>query len=426
MRTHLLFLRAVPAIVIATALLAAPAGANHRNYDAFNHEVINPVPYQGGVQRTFEVAPIDTTSYTYDDGVSEPAACSDNFGKTAWVRFNSAVAGRLDVQAVANFNVILYAHELKPSAIGTANPSFTDIQDLLVAPPGQAPRSGSCNAASSGNTETLDFLRVNPNLPVWVQVGGFCSLAGNPCTNRDTTPPTQSGIISTLRLIFTPDDADNDDVADTLDLCKGLAGDAPNGCLRDDDGDRVPDRSDACKGITGDLPNGCLRDTDRDQVPDKSESDACRRRPGERADGCPRALEATFRLCFNNLRSYSLILKRRPKECGRRGKSGFLLRVSPKLAGTKIKFRCRPVRKCPVDDVGGRALNARALRVLRSQLVNERFRRGARLEFFITRENTWGAYRRWQVRGGRKPPRLTSACLDSMSGVRRPLADCSL
>jgi OOP family OmpA-OmpF porin len=81
-----------------------------------------------------------------------------------------------------------------------------------------------------------------------------------------------------------PPDADNDQILDDKDLCKDVAGPAPDGCP-DSDGDGLFDNKDACPNEVGSAPCGCpLRDKDKDLVID--ELDKCPDVPGP-VGGCP-------------------------------------------------------------------------------------------------------------------------------------------
>lgn len=81
-----------------------------------------------------------------------------------------------------------------------------------------------------------------------------------------------------------PPDADNDQILDDKDLCKDVAGPAPDGCP-DSDGDGLFDNKDACPSEVGSSPCGCPpRDKDKDLVID--ELDKCPDVPGP-VGGCP-------------------------------------------------------------------------------------------------------------------------------------------
>jgi OOP family OmpA-OmpF porin len=81
-----------------------------------------------------------------------------------------------------------------------------------------------------------------------------------------------------------PPDADNDQILDDKDLCKDVAGPAPDGCP-DSDGDGLFDNKDACPSEVGSAPCGCPpRDKDKDLVID--ELDKCPDVPGP-VEGCP-------------------------------------------------------------------------------------------------------------------------------------------
>jgi hypothetical protein len=269
--------------VAAVLALLAPAAARAQ-YDAFDTQTLNAdgggneVPYAGGAPLARAV-PFNNSLYTTQaveggDGQGNSTGCvagpNDVFwgAKTGWVRFVPAAAGTLQVTATSAHDVILWAWRgpNRPRSLGLT--AFTELQNL------------TCNNAVQGSGgETIGNLRLEPNVPVHVEVASLCARGAPPYTA--SCPPAQAELAAggdiTLAFNFVPDNADGDAVPDTLDACPGTAGTLANGCPApppppppppppDSDGDGVPDASDNCPATRGSGADGCPVDGDGDGV----------------------------------------------------------------------------------------------------------------------------------------------------------------
>src|SRR4051794_13407665 len=111
-------------VMIAVALLAPASAVANADYDLIGKETFNDVnamgqevPYSSSSARQFDVS-FDTSAYGIESGESvdgnSPNGCSKNpaahySGRSGWVRFNPAVAGKIEVRAhTPTYDSIVY------------------------------------------------------------------------------------------------------------------------------------------------------------------------------------------------------------------------------------------------------------------------------------------------------------------------------
>ena len=268
-------IRAVPIAALAALALAPGAAAS---YDNLPGEALGgDVPYSSATPFDATTPVFDTDVFTEQEPeINSPPVylgCGAWGAKTAWVRFTTAVAGNLKVNVtrttpVAPSDDIFYA----TYTASTTTPAFGDLAN-----------THGCNDGLHGGHEGyVHGHEIAANRVVFVQALVQCldSPVTPWCTEeqREAAP----GGPTTVRLRFTPANADGDSVPDTLDRCVGTAGPAQFAGCPDGDGDGVADLDDACAAAAGAF-RGC-GDGDGDGVGDLD--DVCPAVFGRASDGC--------------------------------------------------------------------------------------------------------------------------------------------
>ncbi len=364
-------------------------------------------------------------------------------GRSGWVRFDSAVSGRLRVDiTTGGYDPIVVIWNAPSAPLGTT--SFANMANQ------------DCNAVRTDAGESIFNLEVQANRAVHVETLGFCGRAsywtsapgctdgapfddldgkspGGPtsvalsfqCDNVDadavcdsldacpSVPGAQSGCPDRDRdgvldgadrcpdLAGTdsgcPADQDGDGVANAVDQCATQQGYAPSGCP-DGDGDGVFHPADKCPTVKGIAPDGCA-DGDGDGRSDPT--DACPMEFGASSTGCVVPLGANIRWDFMR-RSYRL--KR--------------LQVTT-VAGAKIEVRCTARRKaaCPF---GKRTFTAGAKPKDVKSLFRGRSLRGRALtlSFRVTKRGYLGTYKRYTY-DGVTSPRTLDRCISSAGKLQK-------
>jgi hypothetical protein len=255
-------------LAACAALSAAGPSAASASYDFFDDETLNDVnvfgqeiPYESGAPRVF-TASFDTSDFTLEAGEDDDSPDSYNTcvkppvnpftwgGRTAWARFDPGVAGELHAVAeTPGYDSIIWIREARQAPWGAT--TFTDLS-------GRAPAGCGDSNLAAGNEEV--FSSANAANAYYIQVGGKCP--GDRTTCHDPSVP---GGPTTIRVTFTPSDADGDGIPDTKDLClggeRGLV--TPDGCPdTDQDGIRDSEEGPDCvgqKGVPAPMPwNGCF------------------------------------------------------------------------------------------------------------------------------------------------------------------------
>lgn len=181
-------------------------------------------PFTGGE------LPYDSSAFTVEAGEITDCPPGTTGGKSGWTRYDASVDGVLTIGVTADYDVILHTYTAT-----TADP----------AAPG-AFLDGGCadDDHSAGGTESRT-LHIAAGRSVFVQTLGVAGAGG----------------VTTVRLQFVADDADQDRVPNTLDACPATAGLQANGCPGapppDTDQDGIADGKDLCETLSGDLANGC-------------------------------------------------------------------------------------------------------------------------------------------------------------------------
>jgi hypothetical protein len=254
--------------------IAFPACAA-ANFDVFDSETMNDVsalgqeiPYTGGAPRVYTLT-FDTAGFGLDPGENGASpnydGCLDTpvvfAGKTAWVRFNPGVDGTIHVLAnTPGYDSIVWIKEAREASWKT-----TILSDLL----GHDANCSDLNDGVGSDETILPYPGGSATLArkefvYFVQVGGKCSGGPETCTNESLPPPP--GGLTTIRLTFTPIDADSDGIADSLDNCNpgGRAGFVTTDGCPDEDLDAINDKTEGpgCvgqKGVAAAAPyNGCF------------------------------------------------------------------------------------------------------------------------------------------------------------------------
>jgi hypothetical protein len=270
--------------LMIACLVAPPAALGQQSLDPFDSYTLNPEqvngddePYAPASPIVRETPEVDTSEYVTQAAESgntnNRSGCPiENgayswMGRTAWVRFLPGVAGTLTIRADADYDAIIAAWEGPPSG------GFTDYDEL---------RSLGCtDAVRTAGDEELVGVRVTPNLPVHIQIGAICARKPPPARSGCPDPDVAQGGRLLVRVVFSPDNRDRDEVPDTLDSCPDAPGPSTDsGCPppaaqptasgnppaaspdadADADADGVPDDRDACPAVVGSAAppeNGC-------------------------------------------------------------------------------------------------------------------------------------------------------------------------
>ena len=250
-----------PATSTAAPTTPTVTGSDFNTFNAVTFNAVDAagveVPYVGG-QQTFEVA-FDTSGYTIQPGES---GSSPNYngcigsptvyaGRTAWVRFTPGVSGKLFAQAItSSYNSVLIVHRGARTALGGTD-QFSILQGSLDCSNANEPQAGN---------EGIGNVVLDTSHTYWLQVGGRC--ASTPATCDETMYDVPGGP-TILRMTFVPDDRDGDGVANTVDVCPDVVGQATAQGCPDGDGDGIRDDNgaDSCPTLPG-VPaaapyNGC-------------------------------------------------------------------------------------------------------------------------------------------------------------------------
>lgn len=264
---------AVPlAILMASMLLSAPAAHAQSNadYDSRNGVTLGDAPYRSAADlvasRTY-----DTTAFgeseEYGFSPNGFAACDAKGARTAWVRFNTAVAGRLFVSidsAARPYDVFTMLY----TAPNTITPGSASIGDL---------HQVDCyNGVHGGPNESYTFGNAIPaGSVVYIQTLSVCADRSDaqPCDANERA--AAAGGPTTLNVRFDPDDSpDEDGVPNPLDVCPntpGVVDGSPADGCPDADMDGVTEPGDACPGVTGHDGHGCRKpDEDGDGYVDRA------------------------------------------------------------------------------------------------------------------------------------------------------------
>jgi Putative metal-binding motif len=229
-------------VLVAASCLAPSIAA--ASFDFLPGETLGDTPYRSAA--LFDAtAEFNSEHFTEEQPeLTSPGvflACGGRGAKTGWVRFATAVAGKLRVGATTTGpDDIFYTVYAAP----TTTPSFGDLHQI------------ACQDGLDGQVEEYSFGHEVPaNTVAFVQVLVQCQPIEPACEKpeRDAAVGGQT----TVRLRFTPFNADGDSLPDSIDGCPAVAGEF-RGCP-DADRDGVGDADDACPAAYGRAPNGCRR-----------------------------------------------------------------------------------------------------------------------------------------------------------------------
>ena len=233
----------------------APVGADAANsdYDNLNGVTLGDTPYTSVMPFVAPVQSFDNSTFgadqEYNTGAPTYGACQAWGWRSAWVRFATAVKGRVFV-----------------TVDSSAPPGYDVFYSVFTAPTSIPPGSASMSPAEPGGVPERQFRDAERGLhlrprdrgePDHLRPGHVRVREPHPSARvrRRREGGGAPGGPTSLSVRFTPYNGDNDGVADTLDECPGTPG-AVRGCP-DGDGDGVPDPADACPGTKGSRADGC-------------------------------------------------------------------------------------------------------------------------------------------------------------------------
>jgi hypothetical protein len=387
-------------LLVVLLALTVPAVARAEvpdSPDVFNLSTLNALDVQGNevaFTTPQQLAPsYNSSAYEYDPSFSSSErarmGCANgpsfSFGShTAWERFVVGAAGTLKFSASSSYDVMLFAFRTN---LPRGTKGFG--QDVLVSLDCQDERHGT------GDELPLAPFRVAPGQVILLATASYCA------TNPAVCPGAENGGATTLSVTYTPDDADGDGTADTLDACPTVP--APGGCPAsggvpnpDADGDGVFGDRDKCPTVKGTEDDGCL-DSDHDAVSDFA--DRCPQTAGNGRDGCPQPLKATFPNEWVNFASFSRVQKLQVK--------------APK--GSTVRWRCSG-RGCRRKRA---TMHPKHPAESLKRYLKRTLPRGTTIEVRVSAPLTLGTYVRFQVRGGRANPRRTDRCIAATGRLTR-------
>ena len=244
------------ALGLALAMIAVPAaqGANE-DYNHLNGVTLGDTPWTAASDFTqtfsFDNAAFDAEP-EYSASAPQFAGCGGWGARSGWVRFATAVEGRLFVAVETGYDVF-YSVYTAPTSI----PPGTATLGQLTAVDCQNAVSGA------GNENYIHGYAIPRDRVAYLQVLSVCAARTELPACSEQERAAAPGGPTTVSFRFDPRDDDQDNTADTLDACPAQAG--PAGGCPDQDGDGVGDPSDACPTVKGSGQDGCrIPDEDKD------------------------------------------------------------------------------------------------------------------------------------------------------------------
>ncbi len=458
--------RALRPLVVALALVIAlgTGSAAAAGFDDLTGQTLGDTPWRTAAPFDGSVA-YDATAFTITSDEETNAAavlgCGAWGSKTGWVRFATAVKGRVRVSVESGYDVIYHLFTV-PLAVAPGAATVGDLRDL------------DCqDARTTGGEDYVFGYAIPAGQTVYVQTAAKCAAGGPPYPCNPAQQAAAPAGPTAVRLRFTPDDTDADTVPDTLDGCPTVAG--PVGGCPDRDGDGVADGADACPDIRGRGADGCrLPDEDGDgfrvdgaslstrdcndddaainpgrpeilgnDVDENCDTFAAFDRDGDLYVDAPAGPDcdptrgtvnpgrreipgnALDEDCVGGPAPYPRVLSRVAPLLGLYG-DGVIrplgLSVLDVVAGMRIEVSCRG-RGCPFSvQVTRVARTAAKVKVAKALARATKLAVGARLTVRITRPGHVGRLVRYTIRSRRRKPSTTTGCLaaGSTTTILRP------
>lgn len=427
-------------VVFVMVVLAAPSAASARpTFNLLNGETLGDTPYRSAA--LFDARTVEFNTSAFDEESAEDflpgkfLSCGSYGSKTAWVRFVTDVAGRLEVVVDSSLpgpggHDVMYFVWSAPTTIpvGTA----THNQLTSVAPDCEDIRVDQPDELGTGGGD------VPARQTIYVEVASVCNprVMGATTYQCDNNEQMMApGGNTTVRIRFKPFDTDTDQVADSIDNCPAAnpdqlntdGDDLGNACDNDDDNDFDLDSADNCpikmnpgqenldRDTEGDI---CDSDIDGDRHGNTSREGDCKPRVrrihrdaeeirGNRRDENCDGKDAPFRRLGTGITPTYLF-------DGANVRGFDFFDIAPLRQGMRLRIECGGSRGCPSAKTRKLPPKGR----FRAQFPTRRLRPGTRITVQLVRRGFVGRAVRYTI-ARRGLPRRVRLCLVPRNQFRR-------